>query len=154
MPKGRRSPATRLAKAGFKSPNNSANRTIYGDPETKPPQNVASDPFALEIWQRTVETLIASGTWQASDRHAVERYSVAQACCIHCEKAVLEGDIIQTTKTGYTQISGAMCAYAKAAKIAEGCEKQLGISVDARRALSLANAPEADELDRFLAENP
>lgn len=154
MPKGRRSPATRLAKEGHKLPSISANSAIYGDTETEAPENVASDPYAMECWERTVRTLIANGTWQPADRHAVQRYAIATAACCHCEKEVLNtNSLIQTTKTGYTAVGAPLVAWSKAAKVAEAAEKQLGLSVDARRALSLSNTPEADEFDSWMAEN-
>ena len=154
MPKGRRNPATRLAKEGYKDSQISANSTIYGDKETIPPQNVANDLFALECWEATVKTLIANGSWQVTDRQAVQRYSIATAACCHCEAQVLNvGSLVQTTKTGYTAVGAPLVAWSKAAKVAEAAEKQLGLSVDARRALSLSNNPKADEFDLFLAEN-
>lgn len=154
MPKGRRNPATRLAKEGYKDSQISANSTIYGDKETEAPETVANDPYAMECWERTVRTLIANGNWQPTDRHAVQRYSIATAACCHCEKEVLNtNSLIQTTKTGYTAVGAPLVAWSKAAKVAEAAEKQLGLSVDARRALSLSSTPEADEFDSWMAEN-
>lgn len=154
MPKGRRNPTTRLAKEGYKASQISPNSANYGDPETLPPENVAADPYAVECWEATVRTLIANNTWQPTDRQAVQRYSIATAACCHCEAQVLNvGSLVQTTKTGYTAVGAPLVAWSKAAKVAEAAEKQLGLSVDARRALSLSNIPEADEFEQFLADN-
>ena len=153
MPRGRRSKAKRLQDEGHQISTNNTCLIRYGDESTQPPPSISEDPAAMDCWELTCQTLIAAGTFQASDRLAIQRYATAHSATCHAEAQVLEGKLIQETSTGYTAISAALIAWSKAAKICESAEKQLGLSVDARRALSLDAAPPTDELDAFLQEN-
>ena len=153
MPRGRKPAAKRLQDQGHQISANNTCSIRYGDESTQPPPSIAEDPAAMDCWEMTCKTLIAAGTFQASDRLAIQRYATAHSATCHAEQQVLEGKLIQETSTGYTAISAALIAWSKAAKICEGAEKQLGLSVDSRRALSLDAAPPVDELDEFLANN-
>ena len=151
MPRGRKPPAKRLQDNGFKLPQTGTIPTQYGDESTKPPQNVAEDPHAIEAWETVVRTLVSNGTWQVSDRLACQRYAIAHAACCHAENEVLAGKLTQTSQSGYTAISAPLIAWGKASKICDALEKALGLSVDARRALSLEATPPEDELEEFLS---
>ncbi len=151
MPRGRKPPAKRLQDNGFKLPQTGTIPTQYGDESTKPPQNVAEDPHAIEAWETVVRTLVSNGTWQVSDRLACQRYAIAHAACCHAENEVLAGKLTQQAQSGYTSISAALIAWGKASKICDGLEKAMGISVDSRRALSIEATAPVDEFDDFMS---
>ena len=109
MAQGRRSKAKVLAEHGFTA---SAGATArYGDADTLPPPTDADDPVAAECWERTVRALIEMNRWQPTDRHLVQRLSIAHALCCSLEPQLLAGKAIQRTKTGYEAVSAPLTCW-------------------------------------------
>lgn len=147
MARGRKESKDRLADQGFGPAAGCTAR--YGDEDTLPPPAVADDPAAAECWERTVRALIEMNRWQASDRHLVQRLSVAHALCCALEPQLLAGKAIQRTKTGYEAVSAPLTCWTKASGEMGRIEKALGLTPTERTHQKVVT-PEEDELTAFL----
>ena len=147
---GKKRISQRLREAGHAAPRLNAPVAV-GDPMTCPPKTVIDSRPALAVWNRVVRILCEQGSFQETDRHALERYCIAQSICHQADEKLLAGGWSQKCASGYQQMSAEFSAFDKASRCCNSLEKLLGLSVEARRSLRLKEGDDAaDELAEFL----
>ena len=153
MAQGRKGISQRLREAGHTKKRLSAPISL-GSPATEPPEGITDDVDALEVWHEVCKSLIADGLFKLTDRSTIERYAVAMSINRQAARIVLKGGWSQQAKSGYSAVTSQFTAFDKSSRLCVALEKQLGLTVDARKSLRLREGDaEADELEEFLAQH-
>ena len=148
---GKKRISQRLREAGHSKKRLSA--PLSADSEAgQPPATILEDVDALEVWHEVVNSLAADGIFKVTDRPTIERYAVSMSVNRQAARTIIKGGWTFQCKSGYSSVTAAWATFDKSSRICNALEKQLGLSVEARKSLALREGDtEQDELAEFLA---
>jgi P27 family predicted phage terminase small subunit len=121
-----------------------------GDGPTDPPEIVAADPVALEVWHSTLRRLQSLELWHQADAGVVARYSVLSSTWRSALAEVRRSGLTVVAKNGIPYPSPAASMMTKLAPQLLAIETALGFTPRARSRMKAPVPAEPSPLKAFL----